>query len=106
MAKAPTGSSSNSTKTKAGKKSGAYIAPPAANSDNRAAKEQGQSQFTAKQFPAPLPAVKGSWDAAMDALCRHYGVKRVRRNQVQDNGYRWDTKRKQVIAPPNRRVDR
>lgn len=89
---------------KAGKKK-SYIPPPAPNPENRGAREQGMQQFTAKQFPAPLPSEKGSWDAAMDALCAHFRVKRIRNNQDKDIGIRYDSDRKHLIYPPNRREE-
>jgi hypothetical protein len=99
MAKAPKGSSSNSTQTKAGKKSGSYTEPPAPSSEKAAASEQGRQQFTAKEFPKPLPAQKGTWEAAMDTLCAHFNVRRIRTRQ-DDNGMRFDENRKQWVYPP------
>lgn len=99
MAKAPKGSSSNATKTKAGKKHGAYTEPLPRSSENAAATEQGRQQFTAKEFPRPLPAQKGTWEHAMDGLCAAFGVKRIRTRQ-DDNGMRWDPTRKQWVYPP------
>ena len=98
MAKAPTHSSS-ATKTKAGKKHGQYIEPPASSSEKAAAREQGRKQFTAKEFPRPLPVQKGTWEFALDSLCAHFGVKRIRTRQ-DDNGMRWDPTRSQWVYPP------
>lgn len=99
MAKAPKGSSSNSTQTKAGKKSGSYVEPPTPSSEKAAGTEQGRQQFTAKQWPQPLPARKGSWEHAMDGLCAAYGVRRIR-TRNEDNGMRFDESRQQWVYPP------
>lgn len=48
MAKAPKGSSSTATKTKAGKKAGAYVEPPAVNKEKQKRSEAGRRQFIAK----------------------------------------------------------
>ena len=89
---------------KAGKKK-SYQAPPPPNPEKRGAREQGMQQFTAKEFPQPLPAEKGSWDAAMDLLCSHFRVRRIRNNQDRDNGIRYDPTRKHLIYPPNRKEE-
>lgn len=99
MAKNPNGSSSTG-QTKAGKKSGAYIEPPARSEENGRLRELGNQQFQAKEFPRQLPAQRGTWEAAMDELCRAYGVKRVRGARESDTGHRWDENRKQWIYPP------
>lgn len=83
-----------------------YKPPPAPNPEKLAAREQGEQQFTAKEFPAPMPSTKGSWDAAMDALCRAFRVKRIRPLPSNDVGVRWDAARKHLIYPPNRRENR
>lgn len=97
MGKPAKGSSSN-TSTRAGKKH-SYTEPPAPSTENAAAREQGRAQFTAKVWPQPLPARKGSWDFAMDTLCAHFGVKRIR-SRNDDNGMRWDIARQQWVYPP------
>lgn len=89
---------------KAGKKK-SYTEPPAPNPEKKAARLNGNQQFTAKQFPQPLPAEKGSWDAAMDALCAHFRVRRIRPQQSGDNGIRYDESRKHLIYPPNRKEE-
>lgn len=99
MAKAPQGSSS-STVTKAGKKSGPYVEPPAPSGENARLRELGNQQFQAKEFPRSLPAQKSQWEASMDSLCKVYGVKRVRGARETDTGHRWDESRKQWVNPP------
>lgn len=97
MAKAMKGSNS-STATRAGRKH-SYVDPPSPSTEKTAAREQGRQQFTAKSWPQPLPARKGSWDFAMDTLCAHFGVKRIR-SRNEDNGHRYDPTRKQFVYPP------
>lgn len=97
MAKAPT-HSSGSTTAKAGKKH-RFTDPPSPSSERAAGTEQGRQQFTAKEFPKPLPAQKGTWEAACDTMCAAFGVKRIRTRQ-DDNGMRWDENRKQFVYPP------
>lgn len=106
MAKVAKGSSSIATKTKAGKKAGAYVAPQPINKDKQDARLLGEVQFTAKQFPQPLPSNPTGWDSAMDSLCLHFGVRRIRRNQDRDNGYRFDATRQRLVCPPNHKEER
>lgn len=101
MAKNPSGSSS-STQTKAGKKSGSYIEPPAPSGENQRRRELGDAQFVAKEFPRQLPAQKGTWEVCMDELCKAFGVKRVRGPRETDPGFRWDENRKQFVSPPSK----
>jgi hypothetical protein len=61
MAKAPKGSSSTATKTKAGKKAGAYVEPPAPNKEKQKRSEAGRQQFVAKQ-QLTEPAVKTTFN--------------------------------------------
>lgn len=54
MGKAPKGSSSTATKTKAGKKAGSYQEPPAVNKEKQARREAGRQQFFSNEvFTAP-----------------------------------------------------
>lgn len=97
MAKAPTHSSSSTT-TKNGKKH-RYTEPQPVNLEKQRLSELGRQQFTAKEFPRQLPAQKGTWESAMDTLCAHFGVKRIRTRQ-DDNGMRFDESRGQWVYPP------
>lgn len=92
----------NADKTKAGKKSGSYIEPPAPKPEKLEARLAGERQFVAKTYPAPLPTPQGSWESAMDVLCLAFGVRRIRPPRRDDTGLRYDPTRKQYISPPKR----
>src|SRR6266498_4691473 len=99
MAKPPT-HSSNATKTRAGKKH-PYIEPNPVNLEKKRLQELGRQQFTAKEFPRPLPAQKGTWEAACDQMCQVFGVRRIKTRQ-DDNGMRFDESRKNWVYPPSK----
>lgn len=88
---------SNSTgQTKAGKKSGSYIAPPAPNADKRDGRLVGEKQFV-RDSNARLDKVQevGSPFAGLAAA---FGV-RSKPGPSWDTGLRFDSARGRVIVP-------
>lgn len=95
MGKKMTGSNSTGP-TKAGKKAGAYIAPPAPIADNTAARMQGEQQFVrdSNRRLSPLPIV----DLPFVELAIAFGLN-PKRGRSLDTGYRWDATRNRVVVP-------
>lgn len=103
MAKAKSGSSNpnRSGNTKAGKSSGAWIAPPAPNPEKRAARLAGEQQFQRDKNDriTRLPDVDKNSEV-LDTLAAMFGVKR-RQLRSYDTGYRMDESRGRIILPYN-----
>lgn len=96
MAKSPKGPGDRKSSTaKAGKRSGAYIDPPAAKSDRRAAREQGEQQFTAK---AQQYVTRSKTVIVFDKALRGY-VYRDRPYQISAD-YTMDASRGRVVSSP------
>ncbi len=95
-----TGSNSNSAQCKSGKKSGAYIAPPAPVPGRRDASLAGEQQFIRNKGRKVGSVVqpKSNNEQVLDILCRAFGVQR-RPIKPWDTGYRIDEKRGRVVVP-------
>lgn len=95
MAKAPKGSTSNSTTAKAGKKHGQVTYPAPLSAEKRAAKEQGEQQFYAPRTQTVvLEKEVLEWDKALKGA-----VLRTKKVTVTTE-HSWDKNRGRVIVSP------
>lgn len=95
MAKAPKGSSSNSTTAKSGKKHGQVTYPAPLSAERRAAKEQGEQQFYSPRTQTFTREVtKIEYDQALKGFV--YRTKKV----TDTTEHSWDASRGRVIVSP------